>query len=264
VIERQRPPGTARATRTTEVVVLGAHGVAMWRRLGAVERILMGQDLGATRLTMLVARRPVAADHPRAADGTLDDLIGRMGRFPAVDGWRAPDAGHRGHRSLAELAPTEAELALLLLSRRWGMDVGPARAALMTEDRSTSVELDLPLPAIGSVRSAGLRRVGEDVAPTTEGTLRDWLQARMFELETTSCQDERRSHRPRAIVVTTQPHRLRTRMVVARLDRSRGLAIEVVAAPGPRPLPARTALGEARSLLREVRTSAKAWSVRPS
>jgi hypothetical protein len=80
VATRAVPP---RRRAYAEVVVLGAHATAMWRRLDLVDR----SRVVALTLTVLVAPRPTAREHPRHADGIRDELLGPGGRFPAAPRW---------------------------------------------------------------------------------------------------------------------------------------------------------------------------------
>jgi hypothetical protein len=255
-VSRPRRTAGARVGGHTELVVLGAHATAMWRRLCAVEELLASgsasASVGSVSVTLLVAPRPVDGSHPRVADGSVDELLTVDGRFPAVAGWRSPIALHPRPRTLAEVVPTEAHLALVLLARRWGVDVVDALTTLSASDDATSVELELPRPRGFPAARISVRRCGTMTAPSTEGTLDDWARARGIEARRPS-EDVGRAGTRSRVVVTSHPHALRTRVTLARIVARRAAAVDVAAGAGPRPLPLRTVTGETRSLLREIR-----------
>lgn len=245
LLDRSVPP---RRRAYTEVVVLGAHATALWRRLELVDRC----GASAPRLTVLVAPRPTAHDHPRRADGTPAELLGPGGRFPSVPGWRLPsDAADPCDLARIPLG-TEAHVALLLLSRRWGLDVGDALGRLgRLPDGAPTVELDLG--ATAAFASVAVRRSGHGVAGTTAGTLTDWVAARRAARGRTPAD---RGGAGVGLVVTSRPHLLRTRRIVAAATAGTGLAVEVAAAPGPEHVRLGVVVGELRSLARSLRGAA--------
>lgn len=111
-----------------EVVVLGAAGIGLQRRLELVRT----SGVHAEVLTVLAGMRPHlgAAGHGR--DGQIRELLASDGRFAATQGWRPPpelrhltdlltDLGVDGDDAARIVVPSETAIAKLLLLKQWPM-----------------------------------------------------------------------------------------------------------------------------------------------
>jgi hypothetical protein len=205
-----------------EVVVLGAAGIGIYRRLGLVRE----SGVTASRLTVLAGQRPHSG---LSRDGDLDELLAEDGRFGAAAGWRPPagleevarilrDAGLDALTAARAAVPSETDLARLLLGKHWpelrllGVRPAPDRQEVVNElgFRSVAWEDYGGVPAFGTVQlldAAPVKRwssSGEELAarPTSRSQLREWAQAL--------------DGRPpdSLLVVVNQPHLARVRLDV--------------------------------------------------
>ncbi|MCU1484389.1 MAG: hypothetical protein JWN67_1135 [Actinomycetia bacterium] len=112
------------ADRYGEIVVLGAAGIGLHRRLGLVR----SSGVTADGLTVLAGLRP---HEQQERDGGLDELLDAGGRFAAAPGWGVPALLARQrdllaaagiddqHAAAAVVLPSETDLAELLLLKQW-------------------------------------------------------------------------------------------------------------------------------------------------
>jgi len=206
-----------------EIVVMGAAGIGMHRRIGLVA----DSTVRAARMTVLAGLRPHegARSHPdgRTNDGLLSELLAVDGRFPARPGW-SPHPLHLhlqallgaidDHAAAAITFPTETDLAVLSLSKHYPH--ATLRSTLHEPPHGVTNELgqrewatrtwDNPpgnrIPRLVVQNSAPVERhnyaTGERIAsrPTATSSFAEWLARH----ETSGSTPDR------ILVVVNQPH----------------------------------------------------------
>jgi hypothetical protein len=220
-----------------QVVVMGAAGIGLYRRLELVRT----SGVRADSLTVLAGLRPHSG---LARDGDLDELLAPEGRFAAAKGWSPPPllAYQRALlgdidplRAARILAPSETDLARLLLVKHWpdarldSLTVDTSTGTVVNElgRRATIVETYCssgPIPVLRILNGAPVRRDQDGVArparPTSRSTIREWITTAM-----SGARD--------ILIMVNQPHLSRVRLDV--LDEvaaagHRDLAIDVAGA----------------------------------
>jgi len=221
-----------------EVVVLGAAGIGLYRRLGLVR----SSGVSAPLVSLLAGQRP----HSRLArDGDAAELLDRRGRFAAADGWTPPAELLATERRLAAegvsplaaaavLFPSETDLARLHVFKHWPTlklvrvdeqtgpqevlnELGP-RAYVWEHYRS-----DDPVREVRILNAAPVRRVGGDggeypARPTSLSSLREWA-AVVAEAAPTSVTS--------MLFVVNQPHLTRVALDVRRVMGEFGIEAEI-------------------------------------
>lgn len=180
-----------------EVLVMGAAGIGIHRRLGLVRET----GVTARRLTMLAGQRPHSG---LDRDGDLDELLAAEGRFAAAAGWRPPPglehvanilrgAGLDALTAARAAVPSETDLARLLLRKHWpDLRLIGVRPATDLQEfvnelgvRSVAWEEYAGASAFGTVQLLDAAPVerrsgsGEALAarPTSRSQLREWVGA---------------------------------------------------------------------------------------
>jgi hypothetical protein len=188
--KRVEPP----AERYDEVIVLGAAGIGMHRRIEFV-RV---SGVAAKGLTILAGMRP----HERQSrDGGLDELLATDGRFAPAPGWRMPPrlehlqavlrtAGVTDEHAAAALVfPSETDLAELFLSKQWPnaevlttMHTAPHPVVNELGQRPWTVrtwQTEGPIPTLRVLNGYPVERPGpgsmRPPRPTTLSTFEEWL-----------------------------------------------------------------------------------------
>lgn len=222
------------AERYDEVVVLGASGIGLHRRLELVRT----SGVEAPVLTVLAGMRP----HERAPrDGGLSELLAPGGRFAAAPGWELPPAlahcqaalaadlegdltgEERARRDLlaaAQAFPHETALAELLLAKQWpglvatGTRHAPPHPVVnelgQREWDWRTFEAPGPFAQIRVLNGAPVERHGAPSRPTAISTIREWLAR------------SEPSGRRRILGVVNQPHIPRNRLELPELLRREG------------------------------------------
>lgn len=214
VVDRADPP----KDRYDQVVVMGAAGIGLYRRLEVVRQ----SGVTASALTVLAGLRPHSG---LSRDGGLDELLAAGGRFAAVDGWTPPpllvhQAGLLGDIDQLTAArivtPSETDLARLHLGKHWpdlrlaGVTVDTAPDGVTNELGSRDIVLETyqshgPVPVLRILNGAPVRRDADGTPrparPTSRSTIREWIALGM---------DGARS----VLVVVNQPHLSRVRLDV--------------------------------------------------
>lgn len=192
LVDRVNPRGT----EYDEVVVMGAAGIGLYRRLGLVR----DSGVRAKQLTVLAGQRPHSG---LARDGALDEYLEAESRFRAAEGWTVP-AGLDRQRELLEKAgieplvaaqvvvPTETDMARLLLQRHWPA----ARLSSVVIEREPQTVINelgartfiweyfegtSTLPSMRLLNSAPVQRrdgAGNELParPTGRSSVREWLE----------------------------------------------------------------------------------------
>lgn len=197
------------ARRYDEIVVMGAAGIGLHRRL----ELVRSSEVAAGGLTILAGLRP----HERAPrDGALGELIAEEGRFGSVPSWTLPlSVGHRAallqeagvddHDAAALVFPHETSLAEFLMTKQWP-DLRPV-ATLHTDPHPIENELGQREWTLRSFRGAGLvadcrvlngapvDRQDRPARPTSTSTFVEWLHLIAVEVRCES-----------VLVVVNQPH----------------------------------------------------------
>ena len=208
--------------RYDEVVVLGAAGIGLHRRLELVRT----RGLQAPRLTVLAGMRPHIGAEGEGRDGRIGELLATSGRFAPAPGWQPPaaltylaellaTAGVDEDRAAQILLPTETDLARLLLTKQWPdatlRDIVPATTPHAVENDELGqrtiarYDWDGPphLPLLTIVNGAPVEREHGPPRPTTASTLTEWLEL--------APPDPGARH---VLFVVNQPHLGRTGLVV--------------------------------------------------
>lgn len=214
LVDRTDPP----EDHYDQVVVMGAAGIGLYRRLGVVRQ----SGVIAGSLTVLAGLRPHSG-LPR--DGALDELLAADGRFAAAEGWVPPpfllhQAGLLGDIDQLTAArivtPSETDLARLILGKHWpglwltGVTVDTVPGGVINELGSRDIVLETyqsrgPIPVLRILNGAPVRRdvdgAPRPARPTSRSTIREWVALGM---------DGARS----VLVVVNQPHLSRVRLDV--------------------------------------------------
>lgn len=208
--------------RYDEVVVLGAAGIGLHRRLELVRT----SGVRARRLTVLAGMRPHIGADGAGRDGRIGELLAADGRFAAAPGWQPPprlrylagllaDAGVDEDRAAQVLLPTETDLARLLLTKQWPEAALRDIVAATTPHAVVNDELGQrtiaryewdgppPLPRLSLINGAPVAREHGPPRPTTASTLTEWLAL--------APPDPGPRH---VLFVVNQPHLGRTGLVV--------------------------------------------------
>jgi hypothetical protein len=214
LVDRADPPKAG----YDQVVVMGAAGIGLYRRLELVRQ----SGVTAGRLAVLAGLRPHSG---LARDGALDELLAVGGRFAAVPGWAPPSllahqAGLLGGidqlTAAQVVTPSETDLARLLLGKHWpdlqlaGVTVDTAPDGVTNELGRRGIMLETylssgPIPVLCILNGAPVRRDGDGTTrparPTSRSTIREWTELGL---------DGARS----ILVVVNQPHLSRVRLDV--------------------------------------------------
>jgi hypothetical protein len=214
VVDRADPP----KSHYDQVVVMGAAGIGLYRRLDVVRR----SGVTAGSLTVLAGLRPHSG---LSRDGALGELLASEGRFAAADGWVAPpllvhQAGLLGGLDQLTAArivtPAETDLARLLLGKHWpdlrlsGVTVDTAPDGVTNELGSRAILLETyqspgPIPVLRILNGAPVRRDGDGTPrparPTSRSTIREWIALGLAGAHS-------------VLVVVNQPHLSRVRLDV--------------------------------------------------
>lgn len=214
VVDRADPP----KDRYDQVVVMGAAGIGLYRRLEVVRQ----SGVAARSLTVLAGLRPHSG---LSRDGALDELLAVGGRFAAADGWAPPLLLVHQASLLGDLdqltaarivTPSETDLARLLLGKHWpdrrlaGLTVDTAPDGVTNELGAREIVLETyqspgPIPVLRILNGAPVRRDADGTPrparPTSRSTIREWVALGM---------DGARS----ILVVVNQPHLSRVRLDV--------------------------------------------------
>ena len=177
-----------------EVVVLGAAGIGLHRRLELVRTSRVQAD----RLMVLAGLRPHIGAAGDGRDGRISELLATEGRFASAPGWRPPArlrhqaellaaAGVDEDRAAQVLLPSETDLARLLLTKQWPdarlRRVVPATTPHTAENPELGqrtiarCEWDGPptMPLLSIINGAPVERDHGPPRPTTASTLAEWL-----------------------------------------------------------------------------------------
>ena len=180
--------------RYDEVVVLGAAGIGLHRRLELVRT----SGVQAQRLTVLAGLRPHIGAEGDGRDGRIGELLATDGRFAPAPGWQPParlrylaellaEAGVDEDRAAQVLVPSETDLARLLLTKQWPnaklRRIVPATTPHAVENKEfgqrtiTRYEWGGPpqLPLLSIINGAPVVREHGPIRPTTRSTLTEWL-----------------------------------------------------------------------------------------
>jgi hypothetical protein len=214
LVDRASPPKSSYG----EVVVMGAAGIGLYRRLELVRQ----SAINAGCLTVLAGLRPHSG---LARDGALDELLADGGRFAAAPGWAPPPLLAHQARLLSGIdqltaaqvvMPSETDLARLLLGKHWPdleltgvtLDTAPDGVTNELGRRSTvleSYQAAGPIPVLRILNGAPARRdvdgTQRPARPTSRSTIREWSGLGL---------DGARS----ILVVVNQPHLSRVRLDV--------------------------------------------------
>ena len=216
VVDRADPP----RDQYDQVVVMGAAGVGLYRRLEVVRQ----SSIRAASLTILAGQRPHSG---MARDGGLDELLAPDGRFAAADGWAPPPRLVYQAALLAEkgvdpltaarvVTPTETDLARLMLGKHWpdiqleSVTVDRMKDGVRNElgHRDVAVETytaNGQIPLLRILNGAPVRRdtdgIPRPARPTSRSTIQEWASTLL---------DGARS----ILVVVNQPHLSRVRLDV--------------------------------------------------
>jgi hypothetical protein len=214
LVDRADPP----KDRYDQVVVMGAAGIGLYRRLEVVRQ----SGVTAGSLTVLAGLRPHSG---LSRDGALDELLATGGRFAAADGWAPPPLlahqaallGDIDQLTAAQVVtPSETDLARLLLGKHWpdlrlaAVTVDTAPDGVTNELGGRDILLETyqsqgQIPVLRILNGAPVRRDGDGTPrparPTSRSTIREWIALGM---------DGARS----ILVVVNQPHLSRVRLDV--------------------------------------------------
>lgn len=205
LVDRVDPP----ASSYDEVVVMGAAGIGLHRRLELVRTSGVATDL----LTVLAGRRPHSG---LARDGALDELLAPDGRFGSAPGWTVPAGLDRSATLLAALdpllaaqavLPSETDLARLVLGKQWpGLrptGIRPTSDGGIANELGTRQvaweEYDSSLGRVRLLDGAAVDRgPGRPARPTSRSTLQEWIAAGFDDVR-------------EVLIVVNQPHLTRVR-----------------------------------------------------
>jgi hypothetical protein len=193
LVDRKQPT----SAEYDEVVVLGAAGIGLYRRLGLVRE----SGVRAKVLTVLAGQRPHSGN---ARDGSLDEYVDPAGRFAAQPGWTAPPAllaelqrltaaGVAPLVAAKQAIPSETDMARILMSKHWP-DMCLVATTAPTAEQKVVNELGLrhfaweeyesgsQFPRLRLFDSAPVERRGRDgtplpARPTSRSSIREWVES---------------------------------------------------------------------------------------
>ena len=184
-------------TQYEEVVVMGAAGIGLYRRLGLVR----DSAISARTVSVLGGQRPHSG---LSRDGSLDEYLDAAGRFRAADGWSPPPALVHQHELLtragvegllaAQIAvPSETDMARLHLQKHWPNarlssvvidngrqpvvnELGPRTFVWEYYQRPSAIESFRLLNSAPVQRNDGAGK-NLPARPTSRSSIREWLDA---------------------------------------------------------------------------------------